>query len=133
MTKENFMTDISAVPDCRHGGHGPHDDDEKCSCACHGALGRQGEEWDPWQPEDPDDVPTPASLLAYWERANASGQSQNQLVAGPWRLWRLARDLATALKDASPDSHQSHIVGRLPLHDQDLWCCRAHAREAGAR
>lgn len=26
--------------DCHHGGRGPHPDDDTCSCACHGDLGR---------------------------------------------------------------------------------------------
>lgn len=30
-------------------------------------------------------------------------------------------------------THEPHIVGHLPLHDTDLWCCPAHAEEYGAR
>ena len=128
------MTDNTA--DCHHGGHGghgAHPGDETCSCACHGVLGRQAEETDPWEPGDPDEFPAAGALLAYWDLANSGGQSQRHLVGDPWRLWRLARDLATALKGACPDSHQPHVIGRLPFHGEDLWCCQAHAAEAGAQ
>jgi hypothetical protein len=30
-------------------------------------------------------------------------------------------------------SHRPQIVGHMPFHDMDLWCCAAHAEEAGSR
>jgi hypothetical protein len=88
------MTENTA--DCHHDGHGPHRYNEVRSCACHLVLDRRGDESDPWMPDDPEELPTPGTLLAYWERANESPQSQRQLVSDGWRVWRFAQDLATA-------------------------------------
>ena len=30
-----------------------------------------------------------------------------------------------------PGGHQPQIVAHMPFHDHDLWCCPAHAEEAG--
>lgn len=85
--------------DCHRGGHGPHDDDQTCSCACHHVLGRRADYGMPWAPEDPDEVQSPEALLAYWRQANVSERSQKQLVSDRWLLWRFARDAATALDE----------------------------------
>ena len=58
---------------------------------------------DPWEPADPDEVPDPGALLAYWKTANESPAAQQQLVSDGWRLWRLARDIATALDGLLPN------------------------------
>jgi hypothetical protein len=65
-------------------------------------------EFDPWQPEDPDELPEPRTLLAYWETANRNPDAQKRLVADRWRLWRLARDLATALQSLIDDEGEPH-------------------------
>lgn len=55
---------------------------------------------DPWEPEDPEELPSRDALLAYWKSVNNSQAAQERLVNNRWRLWRLARDLATELERA---------------------------------
>jgi hypothetical protein len=56
-------------------------------------------EIDPWEPEDSDELPDPATMVAYSKAENQSPAAQQRLVGDQWRLWRLARDMASALED----------------------------------
>ncbi|SRR5258706_6576100 len=47
------------------------------------------------------------ALLRKWDRSNQSPTAQERLVADPWRLWRLARDLNRALSNLLADA-QAH-------------------------
>jgi hypothetical protein len=67
---------------------------------------------DPWEPEDPDEDPAPEVLLAYWENVNSSEGLQRWLVADPWLLWRLARDLAGALRKAPRGTSAKPVPAR---------------------
>jgi hypothetical protein len=52
----------------------------------------------------------------------SSGQSKQLSQAAIRRL---------AAGPARP-GHDPRLVGHLPFHDHDLWCCSTHAEEAGA-
>lgn len=48
-----------------------------------------------------DDTAPRKGVLGRWNRANQSPDAQKRLIADPERLWRLARDLAHALEEAT--------------------------------
>ena len=42
-------------------------------------------------------------VLRRWDRSNSRAAQQKLVNGDPWRLWRLARDLAEALRELTDD------------------------------
>jgi hypothetical protein len=42
-------------------------------------------------------------VLRRWDRSNSPAAQQKLVNGDPWRLWRLARDLAEALREVTDD------------------------------